>query len=130
VQVTISLARAEVSEGTGTVLAVAEPTSAPTSTHCAVCGLALGLRYWIVEYPTAVHHECRDWSTARWPFAHVEAALRRALRTQTARNPTACRRLLRELGDARRRWLSGDPRATYDRLEPRCRPATMALGSR
>jgi hypothetical protein len=119
-----------VSEGTGTVLAVAEPTPAPTPTHCAVCGLALGLQYWIADYPRAVHHGCRDWSTAPWPFAHVAAAIRRALRTRTASNPMACRRLLRELGDARRRWPRGDPRATYDALEPRCRAAMMAIGRR
>jgi len=107
---------------------MAEATPAPTPTHCAVCGLPLGLRYWIVDYPRAVHHDCRDWSTAPWPFAHVEAALRRALRTRASQTPVALRRLLSELGRARRRWPSGGARATYDALEPKCRAAMMWLG--
>ncbi|MCU0676391.1 MAG: hypothetical protein MUE69_26815 [Myxococcota bacterium] len=108
---------------------MAEATPAPTPTHCSVCGLALGLQYWIVDYPRAVHHECRDWSRAPWPFAHVEAALRRALRAQTAPN-VMLRRLSSELGRARRRWPRDDPRATYDALEPKCRAAMMRLGRR
>lgn len=55
--------------------AVAEVVPAPHPTTCEVCSTPLGLRYWIIDYPRAVHHECRDWSTVRWPFEHVELAL-------------------------------------------------------
>jgi hypothetical protein len=109
---------------------MAEAMPAPTPTHCAVCGLPLGLRYWIVDYPHAVHHDCRDWSTAPWPFAHVEVALWRALRSPATKTTVALRRLLTELGRARRRWPREDARATYDVLEPKCRAAMLRLGRR
>jgi hypothetical protein len=88
---------------------MAEAMPAPTPTHCAVCGLPLGLRYWIV---------------------HVEVALWRALRSPATQTTVALRRLLTELGRARRGWPRRDARATYDALEPRCRAAMMRLGRR
>ena len=109
---------------------MAEVMPAPILATCEVCGLPLGLRYWIVDYPRAVHHECRDWSAARWPFGHVEAALRRALRGDVDDvTRRAARRLARDLRAARARWPENG-RAAYDTLEPRCRSALSHLRTR
>lgn len=118
---------------------MAEVVPAPHPTTCEACGTPLGLRYWIVDYPRAVHHECRDWSAVRWPFEHVEHALRRALRSADREGGTplapamrlACERLLVDLRDARRAWPNGTRnRETYDALEPRCRRALALIEKR
>lgn len=109
---------------------MAEVVPAPLPKLCDVCGAPLGLRYWIVTYPRAVHHACRDWSVVRWPFEHVERALRRAMRGDLAAPMrVACARLARDLRAAGRAWPR-EARETYDALEPRCRKALALLEKR
>ncbi|MCB9599765.1 MAG: hypothetical protein H6722_24145 [Sandaracinus sp.] len=107
-----------------------EPTEPPhLSSRCCVCGEPVRLRYWVADYPRLVHHECRDWSSARWPFAAAEAALRRLRRPLGALLQRERRQLASDLARARRAWPDAEARQTYETLASRLGRLRVALGT-
>ncbi len=67
---------------------MASTTPAIHENECHVCGGEIGTQYWVDGYPRLVHHQCRDWRRAPFPWEREIAKLRKLARKEQSLRPS------------------------------------------